>query len=56
MMADSPVLKVLLVIFAVIGVLAVILLVGMMFMHGSMMNMMGPGMAAACQSMMAKLL
>jgi hypothetical protein len=53
MTTGSPVLKVLLIVFAVIGALAVLAFVGMAFMHGSMMGMMGSAseMAAACQSM-----
>lgn len=56
MTINSPVAKVLLVIFALIGVLTVLVFTGMLFMHGSMMGMMGSSseMAAACQSMMAK--
>lgn len=53
MTINSPVAKVLLIFFAVIGVLAVIAIVGMFFMHSSMMGMMSSSeMAAACQSMM----
>ncbi len=42
------------IIFAIIGVLATITAVGMMFMHGSMMGKMGSisGMASACGAMM----
>jgi hypothetical protein len=61
MTTGSSVLKVLLIIFAIIGVLAVLAFIGMAFMHGSMMGggMMGrmmsasPEMAAACQNAMS---
>lgn len=55
MATGSPVLKALLIIFAIIGVLAVLAAIGMMFMHNSMMGMMGSNeMFAACQGMMTK--
>lgn len=51
---SSPVLKVFLIVFAIIGLLAVLAFAGMAFMHGSMANMMEayPEMAASCQRMM----
>lgn len=50
MAINSPVLTVLLVIFAIIGALVVLALLGMVFMHGGMMGMMGSPakMIAAC--------
>lgn len=55
MTTGSPVLKALLIIFAVIGVLAVMAAIGMAFMHNSMMGLMGSSeMFAACQGMMTK--
>ena len=53
MTIHSPIMTTLLVIFATIGVLAVLAVFGMLFMHAGMMNMMGPNMLAACQGMMA---
>ena len=53
MTIDSPTVKVLLVIFVVIGVLATISTIGMMFMHGSMMGS-SEG-TVACQNMMEKI-
>lgn len=52
MTINSPVLTVLLVIFAIIGALAVLALLGMVFMHGGMMGS-PTKMIAACQGMMA---
>lgn len=51
MRIDSPVLKVLIGILAVIGLLAVLGAIGMALMHGGMMGSFG-NMAAACQGMM----
>jgi hypothetical protein len=57
MTTGSSVMKVLLIVFAIIGALAVLAFIGMAFMHGSMMGGMGmmgssSEMAAACQSIM----
>ncbi len=54
MAINSTIWKVLLAIFAGIGVLTVLILLGIAFMHGGMMSMMGSfsDMAAACQRMM----
>ena len=55
MVTGSSIMNVLLIIFAIIGVLAVLVFIGMAFMHGSMMGMMGSSsdMTAACQSLMS---
>ncbi len=55
---ESSALKIVVIIFAVIGLIAVISLIGMWAMHGSMTNMMSAGetgrkMSALCNSMMA---
>lgn len=56
-MNKSSVLKVAVILFAIIGVLALLAVVGMGMMHGGMMGMMSmmenpQQMMAACQSMM----
>lgn len=54
MTINSPVVTVLLIIFAIIGVLAATSIIGMMLMHGGMLGMMGSttDMAEACGRMM----
>jgi hypothetical protein len=54
MKTASPILTAILIIFAIIGALAVLAFIGMIFMHNSMMGMMGASseVTAACQSMM----
>ena len=54
---ESPVVKGLLIVFAVIGVLTVLAFLGMAFMHGGMMGLTGSfgTMMSACQDMMARL-
>ena len=49
---DSLLIKGLLIVFALIGVLAVLAILGMIFMHGGMMGSFGT-MMSACQGMMA---
>jgi len=51
---NSPVAKALLIIFAIIGVLAVVAVAGIAFMHGGMMGMMSPAMFDACQTVMSE--
>ena len=51
---ESPLVKGLLIIFAVIGALAVLAVLGMASMHGGMMGSLGTIMPA-CQGMMAHL-
>ncbi len=53
MTINSPVLQVVLIIFAIIGALAVLFVLGMLIMHGGMMSMMGSQMISACQGMTA---
>jgi hypothetical protein len=53
MTIHSPIVTVLLIILAVIGAIALLVLLGMLFMHDSMMGVMGSKMMAACRSMMA---
>jgi uncharacterized membrane protein len=63
-MSKSPLMNALIIVFAVIGLLAVIALIEMTLMHGSMMGRMGmtgmmdnfPQIVAACQDMSAGLM
>lgn len=54
MATGSSIWNVLLIVFAIIGGIAVLAFIGMAFMHGSMMGAMGSSsdMVSACQTMM----
>lgn len=55
MLTNSPALRVLVILFAIIGAFVVVVIVGMAVMYGSMMAMMGSEqIAAMCQGMMGK--
>lgn len=58
MKMQSPILKALLFVFATLGLMTVIGVIAMIFMHSSMMSMMGSPaeMADACKIMMGRLL
>lgn len=58
MTIQSSVIKVLLFLFAAIGLVAIVAMVGMALMHSSMMSMMGSplDMAGACREVMGRLL
>jgi hypothetical protein len=51
---ESLIAKVLLIVFAIVGVVVVLALLGMWLMHGNMMSMMGSSesMAAMCRNML----
>lgn len=53
MLEHSPVMRAFIIVFAMIGALAVLAVLGMAVMHGGMMTMMSEGgMASMCQNMM----
>lgn len=53
MLNNSPVLRVIVILLAIIGAFAVVAFIGMAMMHGGMMSMMGgDGMVSMCQNMM----